>query len=775
MIQNIRVGIPIVSGKVWLGGVTYIELLVKAINSLPENERPKIFLVVEEDWLHAVELHRSLFSRIDGIIFRGYDTKQAEPAISQPFFHCQTNRELFELIDFYYPVKSDVFPGFCSGSWIPDFQHVHLPKFFTADDIKGRDIEMRKIAEDASLVVFSSKDVEKDFRTLFPQSPAVTRILSFHTLISDDWYDGNPVKTSKKYNLPERFLICCNQFWSHKNHLLLFDALAKINQGGDELNLVCTGSTSDYRSEEYFSKVLESIAHLGLKDRVHILGFIPRVDQIQLMRRALAVVQPSLFEGWSTVVEDSRALGKSVILSDLSVHYEQALRDAVYFRRSDAEDLTRVIQSILPSLAAGPDLSRERQARLESQSLLIDFSRQFCNIVIEAQVIYNQRISGISKRDWQLLLNDYSNGMEYVVDRVSSMSSVIPADTFELLLNADDLTIALQEQEDKLDADLLALVQANASVVRDDGDFDLAEGLEGLAAYIEMVIDSKSEAEGHEKISTAETQDVLPKPYDNRKVSEFTAGNGSIEGSDSEYLEDLQSNWNEFGEDDPMWSILTAAEKKGNKWEPGEFFETGINEIDGFLNQITSMGISIPRRRALDFGCGIGRLSQALAFHFEEVHGVDIAPSMIQEAKRYNRFGTRCQYLVNGRVNLQHFQDDYFDLIYTRIVLQHIEQRYSRIYLKEFLRVISREGLLVFQLPSKHRYGAGRTSNDGETSFTSNKSYIKGQPVMEMHGIEKNEVIKWIDAHGGTVVHIIEDESLGAEWESFIYYVRKRS
>ena len=116
---------------------------------------------------------------------------------------------------------------------------------------------------------------------------------------------------------------------------------------------------------------------------------------------------------------------------------------------------------------------------------------------------------------------------------------------------------------------------------------------------------------------------------------------------DQTQIKTLQENWDAFGKQDPMWSILTRPDKKGNNWQPGEFFETGIKSISALCRELNNLNIDFPTRKALDFGCGIGRLTQALAMKFDEVDGVDIAPSMIAEANKYNRFGRRCRYQLN--------------------------------------------------------------------------------------------------------------------------------
>jgi len=164
-------------------------------------------------------------------------------------------------------------------------------------------------------------------------------------------------------------------------------------------------------------------------------------------------------------------------------------------------------------------------------------------------------------------------------------------------------------------------------------------------------------------------------------------------------LQELQENWHEFGRRDPLWAILTYPEKRGGKWDREEFFASGRDEILDVLRQAQDLGFAVRRQSALDFGCGVGRLTQALCEWFERCCGVDIAPSMIELAREYNRRGPQCEYFLNPRDDLRIFPDDSFDLVYSNRVLQHMRPQYSKSYIREFVRVVRPGGLVVFQIP----------------------------------------------------------------------------
>lgn len=389
MINDFRVGIPIVGGKGWLGGVSHMELHVKAVTTLPRHERPQLFLVITDDSLDSFSLYRPFSHLFDGILFMGSGIEAASTVVGMPLLHCSSWTELFTAIDFLFPVSFNVLPGRCAASWIHDFQHKHLPEFFPAQDIIIRDELCRRIADQSRLVFCSSKAVEKDFWRFYPHSQAITKVLALRVAPEDEWYAGNPNSIQLKYDLPDRFLLCSNQFWVHKNHRLLLEAISILRQTGHDIHLVCTGLTSDFRCPGYFEELNQYIEHLGISDLVHILGQIPRQDQIQLIRRCLVVVQPSLFEGLSLIVQECRALGKAIILSDLEVHLEHEY--GIYFKRTDAQDLADKIFQLLPVTQPGPDAARETEARLQAVGLITAYAKEFCSMVVEAQKLFGNK------------------------------------------------------------------------------------------------------------------------------------------------------------------------------------------------------------------------------------------------------------------------------------------------------------------------------------------------------------------------------------------------
>jgi glycosyltransferase involved in cell wall biosynthesis len=155
-----------------------------------------------------------------------------------------------------------------------------------------------------------------------------------------------------KYGVADAYFVCCNQFWKHKNHALLLKAIAHLANRHTEVQFCFTGNESDRRHPGYFQELRQLARDLGIEARVRFLGFIPRTDQLALMAHALAVVQPSLFEGWSTVVEDVKALNRRLVVSDIPVHREQLTRYP-YAQFFDPHDAIALAEALL-AVAIGP-------------------------------------------------------------------------------------------------------------------------------------------------------------------------------------------------------------------------------------------------------------------------------------------------------------------------------------------------------------------------------------------------------------------------------------
>jgi glycosyltransferase involved in cell wall biosynthesis len=393
-----RLCIGIVAVESWQGGVVYTHNLVRAIRSLPAEEQPTVTLFYEqdsarfEDLLPLADAHfpyRTWFSN-SGLpspvrkLVSGLKASLRLSLMESDFQLALLGRRLgvhamFPLFD----PRHRLIPG--ALAWIPDLQHKALPHFFTEQELRRRDDQFGALLRQSGrTVVFSSEHARSEAIRFFGEPKARTHVLHFATVPEQAWY-GDPAPVLAKYNIQREYLIVCNQFWAHKEHALLFDAIRLLTEKRREVHVVCTGPTDDYRNPGYFAGLQAQIEAGHIGHLISILGLVPRHDQVMLIKGASAVVQPSSYEGWSTVLEDARALGKPVIASDFPVHVEQAVPGAIYFRGGDVTDCARAIAELYDTkqnLSQPCDRSDHRSAHAARVQA---FARSFLEIAALAQ------------------------------------------------------------------------------------------------------------------------------------------------------------------------------------------------------------------------------------------------------------------------------------------------------------------------------------------------------------------------------------------------------
>jgi SAM-dependent methyltransferase len=165
-------------------------------------------------------------------------------------------------------------------------------------------------------------------------------------------------------------------------------------------------------------------------------------------------------------------------------------------------------------------------------------------------------------------------------------------------------------------------------------------------------------------------------------------------------LSELKITWNRLGKSDPLWAILSDPSKRNRQWNPDAFFATGEIEVQKVFSDLERLNRPLHFEKVLDFGCGIGRLARYFLKKFAHYTGVDISPSMIAQARRWNRHLKNAGFELNDRPDLSLFESNTFDLIYCKLVFQHMDFQYSRKYIEEFVRIVKPEGLILFQVPA---------------------------------------------------------------------------
>nr|WP_246324085.1 class I SAM-dependent methyltransferase [Petropleomorpha daqingensis] len=223
-----------------------------------------------------------------------------------------------------------------------------------------------------------------------------------------------------------------------------------------------------------------------------------------------------------------------------------------------------------------------------------------------------------------------------------------------------------------------------------------------------------------------------------------------------------------------MWAVLTQPERRGRKWTPEEFFAEGRREIDEVLASIAPLGLPAGHGSALDFGCGVGRLTQALAEHFDDVVGIDIAASMLENARRFND-RPNVRFVLNEEPHLAVIPDTSIDFVYTTIVLQHMAPELALGYLEEFARILRPGGVAVFTLPTgPSRTLVGRLYRVVPAPLVHLLKKRLWGAVIDMHGVPMETLLPTLTSAGLRVERIEPDTSPGPNWRGFRYVVAKR-
>lgn len=381
--QDLTIGIELIDDPGWMGGTLYLRNLALCLAYLPTESRPTIRLLGPQSTV-ARFLEECGSPEIFG-------EQKGDTIVGRILRKLGWCRSAGKGIDVVYPGFGASVPGALTLRWVPDFQHCYLPDLFSAEEIKARDESISAIASAPGVVVFSSEVAANDFRRFFPRHRATPRVWHFCSLV-----EGGEVATDgswrQRHGIPEKYLYLPNQFWAHKNHITVLKALAILRERHSlTIPLVCTGAQSDRRNAAHFDSLLGFVRESGITDQVHLLGLLPRSEQIEVLRGAAAVVQPSLFEGWSTVVEDARAIGRPIFLSDISVHREQAPQRGLFFSPESEKELAALLMANWPALNPGPDAAMERAARANMEGRILTSAQEFIDIAMNALAI--QRIS----------------------------------------------------------------------------------------------------------------------------------------------------------------------------------------------------------------------------------------------------------------------------------------------------------------------------------------------------------------------------------------------
>ncbi len=333
----IKAGLVLSLRGLWQGGVNYYHNLLTCYQRYPDDAlRLEVFTDYEEDIARyrsdAIEIHlcpevslRGLQStprravnkllHYDPVLLRAVQRHQIDLLTHRSIGRQRTVNTL---------------------PWLPDFQHKKYPEFFTANECDNRNASVHNAGLWGNILL-SSRAAVKDFRRYYPELSSVeTRVLHFSNTAALSIVPLLREELQAQYPVDEPYFFLPNQFWRHKNHAVVVEAL---RQTPSDIRVICTGAMEDTRDPSYGPSLLGKVKQAGVEQRFVCLGTVPYPALVSLMHHSIGVLQPSLFEGWSTSVEESKAMGKQIVLSNIDVHREQAPERGVFFSPDSPEEL----------------------------------------------------------------------------------------------------------------------------------------------------------------------------------------------------------------------------------------------------------------------------------------------------------------------------------------------------------------------------------------------------------------------------------------------------
>jgi glycosyltransferase involved in cell wall biosynthesis len=364
--RALRVAFTHISPRLWAGGYNYQRNLFVALDCHCSGViAPVVFAGKEDDGDELAAL--SAIPRVEVVQSSTFDRRSRGIALALTLGIDTASAAEFASRRIDVVFESARFFGWRlplpALAWIPDLQHLRHPEMFSPLARWRRELGFRVQIASGRQIVLSSESARNDCREYYPAITDRVSVVRFASQPEPGLLAADPVKVAAQYGLPSAFFFLPNQFWRHKNHQIVIDALTILKTRGEEVIVAASGSSEDPREPGYFDRLMATIEQRGLRKNFRYLGMIPLDHVYALLRAATALVNPSRFEGWSTTVEEAKSFGVPTIVSDIEVHREQTGGEARYFGIDDAQALADhlsdayrtsqpVVRGLLPNVDA---------------------------------------------------------------------------------------------------------------------------------------------------------------------------------------------------------------------------------------------------------------------------------------------------------------------------------------------------------------------------------------------------------------------------------------
>ena len=345
-----RVAVPVTQNFfAWLGGLNYLRTLLTALTEHGTGAIEPVLLVPRQRAQGALDAFPADLEVLETTLFDARrPTWAARTVLTRATgrdvaLELLLRRKGIELLSHHAPLGTGArVPAL---SWVPDLQHRRLPDLFAPGELAARDRSLDLMDRHAAGIVVSSEAAAADVATALASSAGRVHVLRF---VSDlrAAPDAAVVRAVLDHHGLGRYLYLPNQLWVHKNHRVVVEALGLLRADGRPLTVVATGDTVDPRDPGLARQLADRARELRVGEDFRLLGRIPYSEVGALMAAAVGVVNPSLFEGWSTTVEEARALGKRTVLSDIDVHREQNPPGAVFADPHDSSNFATALAEV---------------------------------------------------------------------------------------------------------------------------------------------------------------------------------------------------------------------------------------------------------------------------------------------------------------------------------------------------------------------------------------------------------------------------------------------
>ena len=381
-----RVGFTLIGRQPWLGGYNYLLNLFRALGKYASDEIEPVLFVGNDSSNRALNGFKKILNG-NVIVSHLFDHHYYGLRITRSLILGKDNgvERVFKSHGVDVIFEAATYYGWRFGiptiAWIPDFQHRHLPDMFSTAAYWKREFGIRVQILSGRTIILSSKNAKYDCENFYPGAKGRTFLVPFAVEFPSHVLAKDPAEIREQYQLPMDFIFLPNQFWKHKNHEVVIKAMQIFKDRGKNILVAASGQIEDARHPQYYDNLQKLVRVLKVTEHFRFLGMIPYEDLIGLMRASIAIINPSLFEGWSTTVEEAKSLGVPLILSDIPVHHEQADESTFFFDPYSRRSLAVAIELALGKYRPGPRPKQEKIAASAAANRSRSFVRDFEEVV----------------------------------------------------------------------------------------------------------------------------------------------------------------------------------------------------------------------------------------------------------------------------------------------------------------------------------------------------------------------------------------------------------